>query len=104
MVKRPKDEVELMLAEVRKKNAKGQKKNKKKKGNANDDSVARLTKSQKRSLKLKAKKAKKKQLLFEDEHEISRDVVGFGETVHAPPTLGVLPRRVQKEGVAPRVS
>lgn len=96
VVKRPKDELELLIKKVKKE--KTQKKLKKKK-NVETNSL-RLTKSQKWQKKKKEKKLKKK-LENVDEFKQPKDTIKFGEVAHAPPTL-VAPKKVQK--VAPRVS
>ncbi|RZB40903.1 coiled-coil domain-containing protein 137 [Asbolus verrucosus] len=89
-VEKRKDPLKVMLKEVRREK-------KKKKGKGDE---ARLTKSQKRQLKLAEKKKKKLESKV-DEFEKFRDKVKFGEQVHAPPTL-TLPKRVTATNVAPR--
>lgn len=85
-----------MLQEARKeKKQKGKKKKKK------VDSEPRLTKAQKRNVKLKEKKQNKLENNI-DEFERYTDSVKFGEVAHAPPTL-VLPKKAGNLHCAPRV-
>uniref|UniRef100_V5GGF6 Coiled-coil domain-containing protein n=1 Tax=Anoplophora glabripennis TaxID=217634 RepID=V5GGF6_ANOGL len=93
VVKREKDELELLIKKVKKEKAK--KKTKKK--NVESDSP-KLTKSQKWEKKKKEKKLQKR-LKSADEFEPVKDTVKFGEIAHAPPTL-TLPKKVGK--VTPR--
>nr|XP_022903491.1 uncharacterized protein LOC111415839 [Onthophagus taurus] len=87
VVKRKKDEIEEYHKKVKKEtnnNNKGKKKKKK-----ND--IIKLSKSQKRAVKIKAKKEKKENINY-DEFKSFEDKVKFGEVVHGPPSL-VLPRK-----------
>lgn len=104
VVKRPKDELELIIKKIKKEKKEKKMKKKKLKDNKDGgkDDLPRLTKSQKWALKKKQKKLKKKSQNF-DEFQNYKDEVKFGETVHAPPTL-VTPRKVEKSQSAPRVS
>ncbi|CAH1982686.1 unnamed protein product [Acanthoscelides obtectus] len=98
LVKRPKDELEIMLKKIRKE--KKGKKLKKNKGEGNTE-VVRLTKSQKWALKKKEKKLKK-QKRHSDEFKKANDNVKFGETVHAPPSLSA-PKKasIDESGIRP---
>ncbi|CAG9824618.1 unnamed protein product [Phaedon cochleariae] len=100
VLKRPKDELELMVKKL--KNDKKEKKNKRKKEKLaeNGTTIPRLTKSQKRQNKLKDKKMRKQQQNA-DGFEKYKDNVKFGEIVHAPPSL-TAPRRAEKLLNAPR--
>lgn len=90
--KRPKDPVQVMLKEARK-----QKKVKK-----IEVDVPKLTKSQKRRLKLLEKKKKKLNDNI-DEFERFQDKVKFGEQAKAPPTLKV-PKKFKDSDEVPRVT
>ncbi|XP_044253241.1 coiled-coil domain-containing protein 137 [Tribolium madens] len=85
--KRPKDPILVMIKEA-------------KRGKKKKDEGPKLTKSQKRRLKLIEKK-KKKMGHKVDEFDRFQDKVKFGEQVHEPPTL-TAPRKVKKGGEAPR--
>lgn len=100
VVKKPKDELEVLLKKIRKE--KKEKKNKKKSNKNNAEDTPRLTKSQKWSLKKKQKKLKRKAQNIDDFQKF-KDEVRFGETVHGPPTL-VAPRKAEKFQSTPRVS
>lgn len=65
------------------------------------DPEPKLTKAQKRNIKLKEKKQNRLENNT-DEFERYRDSVKFGEVAHAPPTL-VLPKKAANAQVAPRV-
>nr|CAI5834938.1 unnamed protein product [Callosobruchus analis] len=93
VVKRPKDELEIMLKKIRKE--KKEKKTKKKAKGNKEDTTPRLTKSQKWQLKKKEKKLKKQKGNI-DEFQNARDSVKFGETVHAPPSL-IAPKKANKD-------
>lgn len=101
-MKRPKDELELLMKKVRKeKKEKKRVKNTKKHEKEIVEKASKLTKSQKWALKKKQKKLKKETQNY-DEFQKYKDKVEFGETVHAPPSL-VAPRRVEKTKNAARV-
>nr|CAH7728059.1 unnamed protein product [Callosobruchus chinensis] len=93
VVKRPKDEIEIMLKKIRRE--KKEKKTKKKSKSKKEDMTPRLTKSQKWQLKKKEKKLKKQRGNI-DEFQNAKDIVKFGETVHAPPTLSA-PKKASKD-------
>ncbi|KAJ8923303.1 hypothetical protein NQ315_001861 [Exocentrus adspersus] len=93
IVKRPQDELEVLI-----KKAKKEKKTKKIKKKKVANASPKLTKSQKWALKKKEKKLKKKKVDNSenvDNFESARDTVKFGEVVHAPPTLTV-PKKIQQ--------
>lgn len=94
-MKRPKDELEQLLKNARRK---GKKNKKQKKATSTDEVV--LTKSQKRQKKLNEKKQQK--MLNQVDPEFQKDNVRFGEVVHEPPNLTVS-KKIVKAG-APRVS
>lgn len=81
IIKKKKDEIDVLMHKARKEGDKNVKKKRKQKNNE-----VRLTKAEKRKLKLKEKKEKK--LLGKvDEFDRYKDNVKFGEIVHAPPSL-----------------
>ncbi|KAF2897691.1 hypothetical protein ILUMI_08485 [Ignelater luminosus] len=90
LVKRPKDELDQLMKNARKKG-----KNKKQKKAVNSE-VPVLTKSQKRQKKLNEKKQQK--MLNQLDSEFQEDNVRFGEVVHAPPNLTVS-QKIAKAGV-----
>lgn len=96
VVKRSKDELELLLRKVKKE--KSEKKTKKKK--TTDNETPKLTKSQKWQKK-KTEKKRQKKLKSAEGFEPVKDTIKFGEIVHAPPTL-TAPKKVQNR--TPRVS
>ena len=93
--KLPKDPVQMMLKEARR-----QKKGKNAK--TKESSEPRLTKSQKRRLKL-AERKKKKMDGKVDGFKKFEDRVKFGEQAHAPPTL-TAPKKVKNRDEVPRVN
>lgn len=101
--KRPKDELLTLIKKV--KNEKKQNKIKKKKPTVEDDnSLPKLTKSQKRQFKKKLKKQKKIDAYAnEPNFNKFKDSFKFGEIVHEPPTL-IKPKKVGiSRNVADRV-
>ncbi|XP_066261517.1 coiled-coil domain-containing protein 137 [Euwallacea similis] len=96
VVKRPKDELELLVKKLKKeKKAKKTKSNKKKSLQSKEEEV-KLTKSQKWAMKKQEKKQKKKSETNEDYNFLPRkEQVKFGEVAHAPPVL-VAPKKVAK--------
>lgn len=96
IVKRKKDEIDVLMRKARKEKLKPAKKIVKK-----IITEPRLTKAEKRKRKLKEKKEKKLQGEVND-FDKYKDNVKFGEIVHAPPNL-VLPKKGAKTLVA-RVS
>ncbi|CAG9827684.1 unnamed protein product [Diabrotica balteata] len=101
VVKRQKDELELLLKKVKKKKQKEEKDGKKKKKKKKDKPEApRLSKWQKRKKKLDEKQ-QRKELVNVDEFKEYKDHVKFGEIAHAPPSL-IAPRRAEKLQSAPR--
>jgi len=93
LLKRKKDELEELVKKANK-DAKGGKSKKRKAETAEPH----LTKSQKRQRKLTERKQKK---AARKDWDVHKDVVKFGEVVHAPPTLSA-PKRVAKSNCAPR--
>lgn len=104
VVKRPKDELELLVKQLQKeKKSKKNKKGKKKKAK-DGEQQQKLTKSQKWALKKSEKKKKKESNKEQDNSFVpQKEQVKFGEIVHAPPTL-VAPKKVKEIPGAPRVS
>ncbi|KAL1493127.1 hypothetical protein ABEB36_011248 [Hypothenemus hampei] len=100
VVKRKKDELELLVKQLKKQ----KKTNKKNKKNQTSESVEqpRLTKSQKWSLKQLEKKNKKLNN-SDDVHDsrFRKETIAFGDVVHGPPSLTVPKKVMQKpEGAA----
>lgn len=94
MKKRPKDELQVLMKEARKK---------KKKKKPLGDPAPKLTKSQKWAKKQAEKKQKKQSATDKDRSYLPQtELIKFGEIAHAPPSL-VAPRRVDKTQEAPRV-
>ncbi|XP_050498003.1 coiled-coil domain-containing protein 137 [Diabrotica virgifera virgifera] len=101
VVKRQKDELELLLKKAKKKKIKEEKDGKKKKKKKKDKPEApRLSKWQKRKKKLDEKQQRKENVNV-DEFKEYKDHVKFGEIAHAPPSL-IAPRRAEKLQSAPR--
>ncbi|XP_072396757.1 uncharacterized protein [Diabrotica undecimpunctata] len=100
VVKRQKDELELLLKKVKKKKQKEEKDGKKKKKKKDKPEAPRLSKWQKRKKKLDEKQ-QRKELVNVDEFKEYKDHVKFGEIAHAPPSL-IAPRRAEKLQSAPR--
>lgn len=96
IVKRKKDEIDILMRKARKEKGKPQKKTVKK-----VTTEPRLTKAEKRKQKLKEKKEKKLQGQVND-FDKYKDNVKFGEIVHEPPNL-ILPKKGAK-ALAARVS
>ncbi|CAG9860729.1 unnamed protein product [Phyllotreta striolata] len=94
VVKKPKDELELLMKQARKKEKAKEKGIKKKKKPKTDQVPIKLSKWQKRKKKLNEKE-QNKEMRNIDEFKQYKDNVKFGETAHAPPSL-VAPRRVKK--------
>lgn len=91
IVKKKKDEIDILMRKARKETGKKVKKKSKKSVSAEP----RLTKSEKRKVKLKVKKEQK--LLGKvDDFDKFKDVVKFGEIVHQPPSLTLPKKRVTK--------
>lgn len=99
VVKRQKDELELLLKKAKKK-SKEEQKGKKKKKKKEKEGAVRLSKWQKRKKKLNDKK-ERKEMENVDEFKQYKDEVKFGEIAHVPPSL-VAPRRVEKHETVPR--
>lgn len=101
LVKRPKDELQVLVKKAKKEMNDTKIRKKKKK---TENAEPKLTKSQKWQLKKKLKKQKKAgEIADTPDFNKLKDSVKFGEIVHEPPTL-VKPKRVQStNGVAPRV-
>ncbi|KAL4707554.1 hypothetical protein ACJJTC_000306 [Scirpophaga incertulas] len=68
---------------------------------ATSDGHQRLTKTQRRALKIKEKKLKQAEAAATEPREVQYERVGFGEVVHAPPVLCPL-RKASRKGGAPR--
>lgn len=102
--KKPPNEIDELLKQ-NKKETKGGKVKKKKKGTGKDIKtldpklVKELVKQAIREDEEEKIKEKEKELV-----EYRRDNVKFGEIVHAPPTLSTLPRKAQRNETVPRVS
>lgn len=93
IVKKKKDEIDILMRKARKEDGKKIKKKPKK-----TVTEPRLTKAEKRKLKLKVKKEKK--LLGKvDDFDKYKDTVKFGEIAHAPPSLAV-PKKLATKLVA----
>ncbi|XP_050297903.1 coiled-coil domain-containing protein 137 [Anthonomus grandis grandis] len=100
VVKRPKDELEQFVKKIKKE--RNQKKSKKGKKKAEEGAQPKLSKQQKWALKKKEKKEKKITNREEDYNlQPKKEIIKFGEVVHAPPNL-VAPRRVDKNEGASR--
>ncbi|KAI4456688.1 hypothetical protein MML48_8g00000849 [Holotrichia oblita] len=93
VTKRKKDELELYIKQIKK-----EKKFKGKKKIQHDSEKSKLTKSQKRQVKLKEKK-ETKLISNIDEFKTFKDDIKFGEVAHEPPVLPA-PRKVTIEDTA----
>ncbi len=90
--KKPKDEIAELMEKKRLESKKGYKKKRKV---VEEPIEPKLTSLQKLKLKKQAKKEKKNEEKIKEFQEYQHEVIKFGETVHAPPTL-VLPRKAAK--------
>lgn len=100
VVKREKDELELLFKKEKKRKQKEEKGLKKKKKSKDKVETVKLSKWQKRNKKLKEKQ-EKREFKNIDEFREYKDQVKFGEIVHAPPTL-TQPKKVEKTQTVPR--
>ncbi|XP_056644374.1 DNA ligase 1 [Diorhabda sublineata] len=100
VVKRKKDELELLYNKEKKRKLKEEKGLKKKKKSKDKTETVKLSKWQKRNKKLKEKKGKRG-IENIDEFKEYKDPVKFGEIVHAPPTL-IKPKKAEKILTVPR--
>ncbi|XP_066159283.1 coiled-coil domain-containing protein 137 [Euwallacea fornicatus] len=101
VVKRPKDELELLVKKLKKEKKTKKTKSGKKNSLQNQEENRKLTKSQKWAMKKQDKKQKKIFETSEDHNFLpQKEQLRFGEVAHAPPILVVPKKAAKSQGVA----